>query len=159
MSNIANIEYSEALPRTQEWYAQEPFNPSLVAFRDNNGVEHRFMFSALDEVYANEIGDSYAPGTIPTEEREVIDTLLVTVAFRDRVSTFECWWSQFVRETESYRMSQEWLRRLQSLCERSREHRAAFCRLSKSKRVPSSLQRELMQIVILSDIKNRASKT
>lgn len=158
MAYIDDATY-ESIPHKPEWYALEPFNPSLVAFRDDSGAEHRYMLSALDEVYANEIGDSYAPGTIPPEEREVSDTLLVTVAFRDRVSTFEFWWSQFVRQTESYRVSLEWFRRLQALCEQSREHRAAFCRLSKSRNVPQALQQELKRIISICDQKADANRS
>lgn len=153
MSITAHIDTCEGIPREPGWYAQEPFDPSLVAFRDDKGTEYRFMHSPLDEIYATEPGDSYGIGTIPPEEREVRDTLLATIAFRGRVSRFEFWWSQFVSPTESYRVSLDYFRKLNVLCERSREHRAAFCRLSSSESISPRLRLELRRIVAMCDSK------
>lgn len=151
MSLDTKIEDCESIPRSPEWYAKEPFDPSIVAFRDNDGREHRYMNSPLDETYADEPGDSYRSGTLPPEEREVRDTFLAAVTFRNRVSWFEFWWSQFFKPTESYRVSLEWFQKLHTLCAKSREHRAAFCRLSKSEKLVFGLRFELRRIVEMCD--------
>lgn len=151
MTFEATIEDCEAIPRPAKWYAREPFNPSLVAFRDDEGREYRYMSSPLDETYAAEPGDSYRPGTLPPEEREVRDMLLATVVFRRQVSWFDFWWSQFLKPTKSYCVSLEYFQKLHELCARSREHRAAFCRLSKSECIGRNLRRELKRIVDMCD--------
>ncbi len=151
MTVDAQIENCEAIPRSPEWYAQATFDSSLVAFRDNEGMEHRYMITPLDEIYANEPGDSYRLGTIPPEEREVRDTLLVAVALRQRVSWLDFWWSQFAKPTKAYRASLECFRKLHALCASSREYRAAFCRLSKSDQIDPGLCRELKRIVDICD--------
>lgn len=150
MSFEPRIEDCEAIPRPPEWYAKEPFDHSIT-FRDYEGKEHRYMHSPLDEVYAVEPGDFYQAGTIPPEEREVRDTLLATIAFRNRVSWFEFWWSQFITPTKAYRVSLEYFQKLDALCARSREHRAAFCRLSKNERIAPGLRLELKRIVDVRD--------
>ncbi|MVF24250.1 hypothetical protein EVC37_21965 [Methylocaldum sp. BRCS4] len=113
------------------------------------------MHSPMDETYAAEPDDTYLPGSIPPEEREVSDTLLATVAFRNRVSWFDFWWSQFIKPTNSYRASLEYFQKLHALCARTKEYRAAFCRLSNSERIPPQLRRELRRIVDLCDKGNK----
>ena len=147
MSFEARIEDCETLPRSAEWYAQYPFNPALVAFRDAGGKGFSHMYSPLDEVYDAEPGGDILVGAIPPEEREVRDYLVVAVALRERVTFFEFWWSQFVGQTESYKASLEALRKLNDLCARTREHRAAFCRLSNSIVLHKGLRNELKRIV------------
>ena len=147
-------ETDHSIPRPPEWYAKEPFDASVVAFWDDEGVAHYFMHSPLDETYAAEPGDMYSPGSIPPEEREVRDTLLVAIIFRKRVSWIDFWWSQFFRPTQAYLVSLENLQKLGELCARSREHRAAFCRLSKCMSLHPAipgLSMELKRIVDMAD--------
>lgn len=147
MTFTADIKDCESIPRSPEWYAKEPFDPSIAAFRNNSGKISYFMRSALDETYVEEPGDDYLAGTIPPEEREVRDTLLVTILLRNQVSRFAFWWSQFVRPTGAYLASLESFEKLSALCARSREHRAAFCRLANSEGVTPALRRELKRII------------
>jgi hypothetical protein len=53
---------SKQIPRAAEWYQRFPFDPSKVAFRDEEGNEKRYMHSPLDEHYLEEPGDSIEPG-------------------------------------------------------------------------------------------------
>lgn len=151
MSFEARIEDCAAIPHPTEWYAREPFDPSVVAFNNADGSPQQYMNSPLDEVYAVEPGDSYRAGSIPPEEREVRDTLLVTVAFRNRVSWFDFWWSQFGTPTAAYRTSLDCFQRLSALCAKSRAYRAAFCRLSNGEALVPGLRSELKRIVDLCD--------
>lgn len=139
-------ERCEAIPRPSEWYAQEPFDLSLN-FSDVDGNKLRYMATPLDETYAAEPGDHYEVGSIPPEEREVRDHLLLAVVLRGQVSSWEFWWSQFFGETKAYKASRNQFKKLDELCHQSREHRAAFCRLSKDSGIVRGLRMELTRIV------------
>ncbi|MBG6083129.1 hypothetical protein [Rubrivivax gelatinosus] len=145
------LEDFETMPRAPSWYAKEPFDPSVIAFRGNDGREWRYMNSPLDERYLAEPLGHFVLGSIPPEEREVRDTLVAAAFARRRVSTFQFWWSQIFGPTESYRVCLVYFRRLNQLCGCSREHRAAFCRLSNSDSTPPFIRRELKRIVDLCD--------
>jgi len=148
----------DAIPRKSSWYAQEPFNASLVAFRDNEGHEYRYMTSPLDEIYLTEPLDHFVAGTIPPEEREVRDTLVAAVLMRKQVSRIEFWWSQFFKPTQSYQRSLEYFRHLDSLCGLSPTYRAAFCRLSTSAQMPPFIRADLKRIVAKHDAINNTER-
>ncbi len=149
----------ESIPRAPEWYQRIPFDPSLVAFRDEQGNEKRYMISALDEHYQEEPGDCIALGAIPPEEREVRDHLTVAILARHQVSGFEFWWSQVIRPTERYRMVLSHFQSLHDLCRRSPEHRAAICRIANSPMTRPILKRELRRIVDMTDASLRIEAT
>lgn len=150
-STIASSDMEGSIPRSPEWYREEPFDPRTVAFWDDKGVAHYFMNSPLDEAYAAEPGDMYPPGSLPPEEREVRDTLMVSIVFRRRVSGFAFWWSQFFRPTQAYRASREWFNKLEALCTKSPEYRASLCRLANCESIPPELRMELKRIVDMRD--------
>ena len=152
------MDQDNSIPRSPQWYAREPFDPTVVAFRDNEGKEHRYMHTPLDEIYAAEPRGAAVVGSLPPEEREVRDTLLVTTLFRSRVSWLDILWSQLVRPTKAYQVSLDHFDKLDALCARSREYRAAFCRLSTSNTLAPGLRRELKRIVQISDQRRSANR-
>jgi hypothetical protein len=132
-----------------------PFDPALVAFKDDAGAEYRYINSPLDMVYANEPCDHCLAGTLPPEEMEVRRLLAVTILYRNRVSWFDFWWSQFVKPTKTYSASVEYFRKLEELCAKSREHRAAFCRISNSDQVGPGLRHELKRVIGLCETRTK----
>lgn len=139
------------IPRDPEWYQRMPFDPSLVAFVDDEGNEKRYMNSPMDERYLEEPGDSFTLGTIPPEEIEVRDYLTVAILARRQVSGLEFWWSQFVRPTEHYRQAQRAQQSLHDVCRRSPQHRAAMCRIANSELTAKHLKKELRRIIDMTD--------
>ncbi|MYM92631.1 hypothetical protein [Duganella vulcania] len=140
-----------SFPQAPSEYAKEPFDPSVVAFKDNDGRTWRYMNTPLDETYLAEPIDHFLVGTIPPEEREIRDTLVAATVMRRQVSIFQFWWSQFFKPTKAYLRSREYFRRLDQLCGRTPEHRAAFCRLATSKRLPPFICADLKRIVTKHD--------
>lgn len=147
----AKNEDCESMPCAPSWYAREPFDPSVVAFLDNRGRPWRYMNSPLDETYIAEPVDEYVAGSLPPEEREVRDTLVATMMFRERVSYFDFWWSRFFKPTESYLVYIEYLLRLEQLIGCSAEHRAAFCRLFNGQQIRRAIRVELKRMVAVHD--------
>jgi hypothetical protein len=123
-----------------------------------DGQRTRHMDTPLDERYVTEPFDHFAVGSIPPEEREVRDHLIAAALLRRRVSTFEFWWSQFVRQTESYRTSCEAFAKLEALCSRSREHRAAFIRMGNGETLPKFIRAELLRVVARTDARPNAGR-
>lgn len=143
-----------AIPRPSEEYLEFPFDPSLRVRVD--GQETPYMATPLDEVYTFEPIHAFAQGSLPPQECEVRDHLLLATLLRARVSVLDFWWSQFVRETESYRASSEAFRKLDDLCRRSMEHRASFLRLSNSLSIRMPIREELRKIVARADRAKKA---
>lgn len=140
------------IPKEPEWYQRSPFDPTLVAFVDDEGHERRYMQTPMDECYLNEPpGDLVEVGTIPPEEFEVRDYLTVAILARRQVSGFEFWWSQFIRPTERYRQAQRAQKSLHDVCRRSPQHRAAICRIANSEMTAKYLKKELRRIIAMID--------
>lgn len=137
------------IPKPTAEYNRYPFDTSYT-FTVDGGIG-RYMSSPLDEVYEHEPGDQVAMGSLPPEEFEVRDHLLLACALRSRVSGFEFWWSQFLKPTEAYRKSAAAFERLGALAARSPEHRAAFVRLSRCSAVGKVIQLELTRMVNRAD--------
>lgn len=161
MNNLGNRQGADAppagaIPRPSWEYAQEPFDPSLTFMQDGQRTRH--MDTPLDERYVTEPFDSFAVGSIPPEEREVRDHLIAAALLRRRVSTLEFWWSQFVRQTESYRTSSDAFAKLEALCSSSREHRAAFIRMGNGETLPKFIRAELLRMVARTDARANAAK-
>lgn len=144
-------ESMNSIPRPSEWYREEPFDSTTIAFRTTDGVALKYINTPLDEEYLVPPGESYKVGTLPPEEREVRDMLLVTLLSRRHISVFNFWWSQFIKPTQSYLMCLENFKTLGELCGSSKEYRAAFCRLSKDPNIAPWLRNELTKIIHKTD--------
>ncbi|MPQ69337.1 hypothetical protein GC387_22285 [Pseudomonas sp. MWU12-2323] len=142
------------IPRPSEEYFEFPFDPSLRVRVDNRKTP--YMATPLDEAYTCEPGQTFAQGSLPPQECEVRDYLLLATLVRARVSTLDFWCSQFFRETESYKASSEAFKKLDDLCRRSMEHRAAFLRLSNGLSIPEPIRLELRKIVSRADLVRNA---
>ncbi|WP_244142334.1 hypothetical protein [Burkholderia vietnamiensis] len=116
------------------------------------------MNTPLDERYVTEPFDRFAVGSIPPEEREVRDHVIASALLRRRVTTLEFWWSQFVRQTDNYRASLEAFTKLEALCSRSREHRAAFVRMGNGETLPKFIRAELLRMVARTDTRGNAGR-
>lgn len=147
------------IPKKPEWYQLMPFDPSQVAFVDDEGNERHYMRTSMDERYLNEPGDLVAAGTVPPEELEVRDHLTVAILARRQVSGVEFWWSQFIRPTERYRQAQRAQKSLHDLCRRSPQHRAAICRIANSETTAKYLKKELRRIIAMVDKGNGSIAT
>jgi len=137
------------IPRPSAEYEQEPFDPTLTFVE--NGVTTRHIDSALAESYISEPITRFIARGIPPEEREVRDHILLAHALRSKVTKREFWWSQFFRETQRYTASREAFARLEALCAKSPEHRAAFLRMANGDVMPPGLRFELSRIVTRRD--------
>ena len=122
-----------------------------MAFRDTNGKEHRYMQSALDETYESDPVNHYVDGTIPLEEIEVRDALLIAGHRGVQLTTFDVAWSRLVRPTRAYKNYVDIVEKLVALCAQSREHRAAFCRMSKSETFGRVIRHEMRKIIAACD--------
>lgn len=148
--NAADLTYpSSTIPRSPSEYAQEPFDPNLTFKVDGRTTRH--VGTPLDEEYVTEPVDSFQVGSLPPEEREVRDHLIAAVLLRDRVSALDFLCSQFFGETESYRVSRQAFAKLEALCSRSREHRAAFLRMANGAMLPKHVRAELKRMVERAD--------
>lgn len=161
MNNLGNRQGADAppagaIPRPSWEYAQEPFDPSLTFMQDGQRTRH--MDTPLDERYVTEPFDRFAVGSIPPEEREVRDHVIASALMRSRVTTLEFWWSQFVRQTDNYRASLEAFTKLEALCSRSREHRAAFIRMGNGETLPKFIRAELLRMVARTDARPNAGR-
>lgn len=133
------------IPRPPAEYEQEPFDPNLTFVVDGRTTRH--IESPLAENYVSEPFDRFVTRGIPPEEREVRDHILLAHYLRTKVTKREFWWSQFFRETKSYKASREAFRRLEALCAKSPEHRAAFLRMANGEAMSPGLRFELRKIV------------
>jgi hypothetical protein len=138
-----------AIPRPSWEYAREPFDPNLTFTID--GQVTRYVSSPLDEHYVTEPLDSARVGGLPPEEWEVRDHLTAAAAFRRKVTARDFLWSQFFRATPRYEQSRLAFARLEALCKRSREHRAAFLRMGNGSVLPEYVRSALLRMVHRSD--------
>lgn len=136
-------------PRPSWWYEKEPFDPNLTVQID--GLVTRYMDSPRSEEYIFEPIDRFVERGLPPEEREVRDYLLVAHLLRTRVTGFEFWWSQLVRETEHYKKCRRAFKNLEALCGKSPEHRAAFLRMANGDVFPPKIRFELKKMVVHQD--------
>lgn len=101
--------------------------------------------------------DSFREGSLPPEECEVRDHLVAAAALRNAVSELSFWRSQFFRKTSGYTASEEAFARLEALCWRSREHRAAFLRLANGEVLPQYIRTDLKRMVERGECRSQPS--
>jgi hypothetical protein len=109
------------------------------------------MATPLDEVYQNEPGEHYVLGSLPPQECEVRDHIIIATVLHRRVSAVDLWLSKFFRTSETYQKSIDAFQKLEALASRSPEHRAAFLRISLCSNVSDSIKKELKQMVYRAD--------
>lgn len=76
---------------------------------------------------------------------------MVAIHSRRQLSGVEFWWSQIIRPTERYQQARSHFMTLHDVCRRSRQHRAAMCRIANSSMTAKHLRKELRRIIDLSD--------
>ena len=137
------------IPRPPDEYQEEPFDPDLTFEVD--GITTRHIESPLSENYVSEPIDRFVARGIPPEEREVRDHLLIAHYLRTKVTRPEFWWSQFFKESKRFMASREAFGKLEALCSKSPEHRAAFLRIANGEAMPPGIRSELRRIVLRKD--------
>lgn len=145
------IDNNGGIPRPEAYYRFLPaFDPSLT-FADNNRHELRHILNPLDEAYSTELWDHYQNGSLPPEEVEVRDVLLATVYLRSKAQKVGFWRSLFSKPTEAVSAAKNMQKRLESLVNKSPEHRAAFCRLANGEALVPGLRKELRGMIDMAD--------
>lgn len=143
------------VPRHADWYRQFPFNSALT-FAQEDGTHWRYVVTPTDEQYLVDPTGWIQVGFLPPEEMEVRDYLLALVLLRSRVSKWDMVKALLLRwPSQTFIAHQAAFRSLFGLCERSREHRAAFLRLSKSQSLPPGIRGQLASIVCHCDLSAR----
>lgn len=138
-------ETDTAIPKSPSYYAQEPFDPNLTFTVDGRTTRH--VATPLDEKYITEPIHSFQVGSVPPEEREVRDHVIVAALLVEQMTGLDSWWSKFFTETERHRRTRLAFVKLEALCSRSREHRAAFLRISGGRTLPKYIRATLKRMV------------
>lgn len=140
------------IPKTTADYHQHPFDPSYTF--TVNGLTGRYMATPLDEVYLHEPGDHVTMGSLPPEEMEVRDYITLASVLSSRLPFIQVLWSHLAKPTDAFRKCDEAFKTLDALACQSPEHRAAFLRLSRCKKVRKEIQNELKRMVGRADRRN-----
>lgn len=136
-----------AIPRDQSWYQQWPFDATLT-FRDAAGDHWRYMVTPTDERYLKEPQGHFVQGSLPPEEVEVRDHLLVVAMLRRRVGILGMVRSLLLRwPSTEFIAAQRAMVGLRQLCIQSREHRAALLRLGHAQSIPPVMRQQLLILV------------
>lgn len=142
------------IPKTTAEYHQHPFDPSYTF--TVKGRTGRYMATPLDEVYLHEPGDHVAMGSLPPEEMEVRDHIILASVLSSRLPFIQVLWSHLAKPTAAFRKCDAAFKKLDTLACQSPEHRAAFLRLSRCSKVRKEIQSDLKRMVNRADRRNKA---
>lgn len=135
------------IPREQAWYRQWPFDSQLT-FQDESGEHWRYMVAPTDERYLKEPRGHFVQGSLPPEEVEVRDHLLVVAMLRRRVGFFGMVRGLLLRwPSAEFVAAQRAMAGIRQLCIQSREHRAALLRLGHAQSIPPVMRQQLLILV------------